>query len=75
MYKEQILDLLKIDLGITHNKRDTYFIKLIETVVAELARKGIDINYSSIEDMMFVSDYSAWRISQKGKKIFRYQTI
>ena len=57
---DNILELLKFDLGITHNKRDAYFVKLIESVIEELRNKGININIASIEDQMLVSDYCAW---------------
>lgn len=57
---DSILELLKIDLGITHSKRDAYFNNLIESVIKELDQKGIKINKANVEDQMLVSDYSAW---------------
>lgn len=55
-----ILDMLKVDLGITHSKRDAYFNDLIKTSIKELELKGIKIDDTKVEDQMLVSDYSAW---------------
>lgn len=55
-----ILEMLKVDLGITHSKRDAYFNDLIKTSIKELELKGIKIDDTKVEDQMLVSDYSAW---------------
>lgn len=57
---DTILILLKLDLGITHNLRDLYFFTLIESSIAALRSKGIEIEEENAEDQMLVSDYSAW---------------
>lgn len=57
---EQILQLFKIDLGISHDKRDSYFLKLLESCDKELAGKGVYIHRDRAEDMILLSDYAAW---------------
>jgi hypothetical protein len=57
---DTILDLLKIDLGILHDKRDPYFIKLLQGTIKELERRGIKPDLNSTDDQMLVADYAAW---------------
>ena len=57
---DEVLKLLKLDLGITHNKRDTYFIALLDSAVLELERKGIALSLAEADDQMLLSDYAAW---------------
>ena len=54
------MKLLKLDLGISHDKRDSYFIALLESAQMELSRKGIVLNLTQADDMMLLSDYAAW---------------
>lgn len=57
---ETVLILLKIDLGITHNLRDAYFIKLIEGSIKEINKRGIKLDLNDSGDSMLVADYAAW---------------
>jgi hypothetical protein len=57
---ETLLSLLKIDLGITHNLRDAFFIKLIEGTLKEIQRRGIKADLNSADDQMLICDYAAW---------------
>jgi hypothetical protein len=57
---ETVLNLLKIDLGITHSLRDSYFIKLIQGTMKEIERRGITIDNNAIDDQMLIADYAAW---------------
>lgn len=57
---ETVLKMLKIDLGINHTIRDEYFSKLIESCNAELKNKKIILDLAKAEDIMLLSDYSAW---------------
>jgi hypothetical protein len=57
---ETILNLFKIDLGVTHSLRDAYFISLLKSTVAEIERRGITIDLNRTEDQILVSDYAAW---------------
>ena len=57
---ETILSLFKIDLGITHNLRDSFFIQLIKSSIEEIERRGITLNLQAADDQMLIVDYAAW---------------
>jgi len=57
---DEVLKLLKLDLGITHDKRDAYFNALLNSAVLELERKGIVLSLAEADDQMLLSDYAAW---------------
>ena len=57
---DEALKLLKLDLGITHDKRDAYFNALLNSAVLELERKGIALSLAEDDDQMLLSDYAAW---------------
>ena len=57
---ENILQLFKLDLGITHNLRDSYFIVLLDSAKRKIEGKGIKLDITKAEDMMLVIDYAAW---------------
>ena len=42
---ETLLNLLKLDLGITHNLRDAFFIQLINGTIREIERRGIKLRF------------------------------
>lgn len=67
--KKDILTLLKLDLGITHNLRDTYFEKRIESSETELENMGIVFDFSLARDQMFVSDFTAWKYRKRLENI------
>ena len=52
------LMLLKVALGITHDKRDVYFRSLLSSTFAELKERGISIDVNEIEDNMLLADYA-----------------
>ena len=56
----EALKLLKLDLGIRHDKRDTYLEPLLYTAKAELDRKRIVLDLQQADDVMLLSDYAAW---------------
>ncbi|MFE4764396.1 hypothetical protein [Bacillus mycoides] len=58
--KANLLDLLKLDLGITHNLRDTYFNNILVSSQNEIERTGIVLDFESIDDQMLIVDYAAW---------------
>lgn len=62
---ENTLKLLKIDLGITHEKRDAYFNALLQGVLKELENKGILLDLEEAEDQMLLSDYAAWQYRKR----------
>jgi hypothetical protein len=57
---ETILTLLKFDLGILHDLRDAYFIRLLEAAKDEIERRGIVLDLKAADDQMLLSDYAAW---------------
>lgn len=57
---DEVLKLLKLDLGITHDKRDAYFNALLNSAILELERKGIALSLAEADDQMLLSDYAAW---------------
>lgn len=48
-------------MGIAHNERDKYFYILIESVVAELRKKGIATDTNDYEDIILIADTALWR--------------
>lgn len=62
---EQILKLLKLDLGISHDKRDAFLNALIANGVKDLASRGIILNENDVEDQILVSDYAAWHYRKR----------
>lgn len=62
MTENDVLELLKTDLGITITKRDDYFTSLLDAAKGELERKGIEIDYASspVDDIFLLVDYTAW---------------
>jgi hypothetical protein len=57
---QTILDLLKIDLGITHTLRDSFFIQLIKGTIKEIERRGITLELTKADDQMLIVDYATW---------------
>lgn len=56
----EALKLLKLDLGITHDKRDAYFNAMLNAALLELKRKGVVLDLAGADDKMLLSDYAAW---------------
>ena len=57
---ETLLNLFKIDIGIMHNLRDTYFIQLIQGTIKEIENRGITLDVLSADDQMLIIDYATW---------------
>lgn len=55
-----VLELLKLDLGITHTLRNAYFISLLQGCQKEIERRGITLDLNSPDDQMLLTDYAAW---------------
>ncbi|UTI42105.1 hypothetical protein [Niallia sp. RD1] len=55
-----ILELLKIDLGITHNLRDAYFMSALESAKEEMEGFGIVFDLDRSDDQMLIADYTAY---------------
>jgi len=67
--KATLLELLKLDLGITHNLRDTYFNNLLVSSQKEIEITGIALDFSSPDDQILVVDYTAWAYRKRQEDI------
>lgn len=72
---ETILNLVKTDLGIIHNKRDTYFYTAIRAAVAELNELNIEPAYDDQEYIMLVVDLVLWRYRHRAEDVPLAQNI
>lgn len=66
----QILELLKLNLGIMTDKRNEYLLIIIDSVISELeSEQGIIIDNNDDLHIMFIVDYSAWRYRSRGEGV------
>lgn len=63
------LILVKLDLGISHAKRDAYYNALLYSAEQELSEKGIHLDLNCVEDQMLLSDYAVWRYRNREQDI------
>ena len=63
------LQLLKLDLGITHNLRDTYFSNILNTAEMELTKMGVDLTSSTVEDTQLIVDYTVWQYRKRQEDV------
>lgn len=63
------LSLFKLDMGITHNLRDTLFSNLIESSTIELKKMGVNLSSGTVEDTQLIVDYSAWMYRKRQEDI------
>jgi hypothetical protein len=66
---DSVLNLLKLDLGVSHNLRDTYFLQLLQGSVKELEKKGIRLDLNAADDSMLLADYAAWHYRKRQEDI------
>lgn len=65
---EQVLKLVKNQLGITISNRDEYIIAIIKGTLKELENiQGIKLDIENPDHLLFIVDYSAWRYESKGE--------
>ena len=57
---DRMLNLLKIDLGITTTAYDDRLTAYIESAIAQIQREGAGLDLSDAEDMQLVVMYAAW---------------
>lgn len=61
MSTETMLQMLKIDLGITTNLYDERLQQYLQTAQAEIAREGVSLSPSaSVPDANLIVQYAAW---------------
>jgi len=63
------LQLLKLDLGITHDLRDTYFTNSLKTAEIELTKMGVDLTSSTVEDTQLIVDYAVWQYRKRQEDV------
>lgn len=56
----EMLEMLKIDLGITTTAYDDRLTMYLENAQTEITREGISLNMSAVGDMQLVVMYAAW---------------
>jgi hypothetical protein len=66
---ETLLNLLKLDLGITHNLRDAFFLQLLKGTIQEIERRGITVDITSADDQMLIVDYACWTYRKRQEDI------
>lgn len=64
-----VLELFKLDLGITHTLRDTYFYTLIESARKQIEDKGIVLDESLLDDQMLIVNYAAWMYRKRQEDV------
>ncbi len=63
------LELFKLDLGISHSKRDRYFLQLLKSAENEIKGKGISINLEKSDDLLLVVDFALWRYRKRTEDV------
>lgn len=66
---EQVLILVKLDLGISGAKRDDYLLHSISAAKSELDTKGVHLDLDDTADAMLLSDYVAWHYRHRSDNI------
>jgi hypothetical protein len=66
---DTLLNLLKLDMGITHNLRDAFFMKLLDGTMQEIKRRGITLDLNSADDQMLVVDYASWMYRKRQEDV------
>ena len=70
MNPEDALDLMKANLGISSNVRDSYLKTILLSVSSELKGKGIISNGSEDNDyLMLLVDYASWQYRTRGEGV------
>lgn len=64
-----LLSLLKLDLGITHNLRDSYFFSLLASTQEELMTMGVYTDTTKQDDQMLIVDYAAWTYRKRQEDV------
>lgn len=70
MTDEQILEIVKYNLGLSTDVRDPYLLQIIKSARGELKRSGIDPSGQNddygLHYDMYLADYSAWLYRERG---------
>ena len=66
---ETVLELFKFDLGIRHNLKDNDYKRLIKASVGELKRMGLELDFSNTDDLILLSDHTAWTYRKRQEDV------
>ena len=66
---EQVLILVKLDLGISGDKRDKYLLHAISAANSEFEKKGVHLDLEDAADAMLLSDYVAWHYRHRTENL------
>ena len=66
---DEVLTLLKLNLGITHDLRDELLIAEINATKEELNGKKINLNLEKAEDKILLLDLVLWRHKKQDENI------
>lgn len=66
---ENVLKLLKADLGIKSTARDEYFSSLLKADFEEIKRKGVVLDLTAVEDQVLLSDYTAYKYRHRHENV------
>lgn len=59
------LNLFKMELGVTHDKRDSLYLHILEAGRKEMGRWGILLNLEDTDDLILLVDYTLWAYEKK----------
>lgn len=57
----EIVEMIKLDIGIMSTARDFYFQQLAVATREELNARGARLDLNEIADKVLVADYAAWK--------------
>ena len=70
---EQIIELLKLKLGIMSDVQDARLAHLVQAVIDELVdEKGIRLDMDEPRHVSFITDYAEYRYKNVGEEMPRY---
>lgn len=70
-----ILELFKLDLGVTHNLRDEIFNNLLYACRGEIERRGIALDLNRTDDKLLLCDYALWQYRKRNEDVSLPQNI
>lgn len=63
------LALLKMNLGISKDNRDSYLLAIVEGIKTEMLDKGVALSDDNPDHLMFLVDLAAWRYRSRGEGV------
>lgn len=66
---DEVLKMFKMDIGVSHKLRDTFFIRFLESQQKQLEEKGLTLDLDNAEDMMLLSDFSSWNYRKRNEDV------